>query len=378
MKFLKLLALPLVFAVVFTIRRMKKTVRLGEIWSPRLGHLLGNTECYLCEKDAGIHAGSTDIWFPVRGRSSHPLIEKKYRQKLNTFPRWVGELIVKVNRLFPGWERHEVGPTQFDRDTRNLWEKHAPHIGFTEAEEKRGIFHLRDLGIQPGSKWVCLIVRDSAYLKKAMPSTDSSYHDYRDSNIANYFKASLELANKGYYVIRMGKIVDKRMSVFHPKIIDYPFHPKASDFGQLYLGAKCEFCFGASTGFMAIPQVFGRPSVVVNFAPIEYISTWCKGLVIWKHHMKDGRRMTLKEIFDSGAGQFMAAGQFKAAGIGLEENSPQEICDAVMEIVNGISDEPQEAFWKQFPLKAVSPFNQQPLHGNAVVRVGKEFLKGYA
>lgn len=382
MKFLRLLALPLAFAAVFLMRHMKRKVRFGEIWSPRLGHLVGNTECYLCERDAGRHDGFIDIWYPVRGMCSHPLIERKYRKYLHTVPQWLGNMIVVVNRLFRGFEAHEVSSEQLDRDVHNLWEKHGPHLSFTKSEERKGQKLLRSLGIPEGAKWVCLIVRDSAYLKATAPGQDSSYHDYRDSDIATYAEASVRLANKGYYVIRMGKVVEKPLPVRHNRIIDYASH-KLTDFGQLYLGAKCEFCFGASTGFMAIPQVFNRPTVVVNFAPVEYISTWCKGLVIWKHHVKDDKRMTLKEIFDSGAGQFMAAKQFKDIGITLVDNTAQEITDVVLEMAEWLEwggngyDQTQEFFWNQFPLKAISPYNRKPLHGKPRVRVGRKFLENY-
>ena len=87
--------------------------------------------------------------------------------------------------------------------------------------------------------------------------------------------------------------------------------------------------------------------------------------------------MTLKEIFESGAGQFMAASHFKDAGITLEDNTAEEILDAVTEMVDGSCSVYHSEIWDQFPLKSVSPFNKKPLHGNVTVRVGREFAKGY-
>ncbi len=46
--------------------------------------------------------------------------------------------------------------------------------------------------------------------------TEWSYHDYRNSNIKNYFFAAENLARRGYYVLRMGssnkEIIDKGIS----------------------------------------------------------------------------------------------------------------------------------------------------------------------
>jgi len=50
----------------------------------------------------------------------------------------------------------------------------------------------------------------------------------------------------------------------------------------------------------------------------------------------------------------------------------------VFEMAEGVGKDPQEKFWKSYPLKSVSPYNQKPLHGEVRVRVGREFLKGYA
>jgi hypothetical protein len=36
----------------------------------------------------------------------------------------------------------------------------------------------------------------------------------------------------------------------------------------------------------------------------------------------------------------------------------------------------QAAFWAEFP-RHISEYNQQPLHGQARMRIGAEFLKGY-
>ncbi len=50
----------------------------------------------------------------------------------------------------------------------------------------------------------------------------------------------------------------------------------------------------------------------MNYVPIEYLQTYHHGsLAIWKHHEKDGKRMTLAEIYASGAGHFMRAEEFE-------------------------------------------------------------------
>ena len=369
----RLLSTPLALVLVWLMR--KHRVRIGGMWNDRLGHLIGNTECYLCERDEGKHAGYLDIWM-VRPTKSNRLIEKRYLRTLHTGPYWFLDWVMRVNRLWPGWERCEVQSAQFDRDIFNLWEKHSPHIGLSRADERRGKRLLRKMGMPEDAKWVCLMVRDKAFLN-TLPG-DWSYHDYRDSAIEDYYPVAVELLRRGYWVLRMGRVVAKPFHVKHSRMIDYANSKYRSDFADLYLGAKCEFCVGSSTGFVYIPQSFGRPIVYVNHVPLEYAPTYdANSLLIWKHHVKDGKRMSVKEICASGAGQFTYSQQYAAHGITLEDNSPEEIYWAVMEQLEGRDTAPQPAFWDAFPLQAISPYNGVRLHGEAKMRIGREFLKGY-
>ena len=367
MKFLRLLFVPVALAIVLVIRLIApwKLVRFGEHWDSRLGHLVGNTECYLCEKDAGIQPKAFDIWASIG--TSNECIEKKYRKLLHIYPTWLVSIVSKVNVMFSGWDKHYIRTTQLDRDVNNLWEIYSPHIGFTELEERKGQALLRSLGIQEGAKWVCLFVRDSAYLKAKMPGLDFSYHDYRDSDIDDCIPAVKKLVENGYYVVRMGEIVEKSFDT----AIDYSLSGKRTDFGDLYLCAKCKFFFGTSSGLMAIAQAFYRPVGVINYVPLEYLPTYANGLAIWKHHFKDGKELSVEEIGE--AGKFMSSRQFEAAGITLKDNTPTEIYELADEMCNRL-DESQTEFWDKFPR---SLENEKPLHGNIRLRIGREFLKSH-
>jgi putative glycosyltransferase (TIGR04372 family) len=263
-------------------------------------------------------------------------------------------------------------------------EKHPPHLKFTRSEERHGERMLRQLGIPQGSKWVCIINRDAMYLRATEPGTDYSYHDFRDSDIQNYRDAAVELIKRGYWVIRMGRFVSAPMKLQSDHFIDYACHPLRCDFLDVYLGAKCAFTITNGTGFDGIPMIFRRPLCFVNEAPFEYLSTWIKdSLAIWKHHYKDGKRMSITEIVASGAGLFHTSKQYIDAGIRLMENSPEEIKEAAMEMANRaeapasaeyIHWNPEEKlFWNAYP-RSKSPHNGLPLHGQIRLRIGSRFL----
>ena len=216
-----ILAVP----VVLVIRLIEPwmLVRWGELPGPRIGHLASNTEQYLCERDAGINLPRqrhVDIFFmapPICNRQ----LAKMWERSLRIWPHWMLPNLRRVNRLFPGGAVHEIGDnTQHDRDVHNLLEKFTPHLQFTAAEEDRGATGLRMMGIPDGTPFVCLIVRDSAYLDTHQ-SKDWSYHNFRDTNIQNYALAAEELAKRGYFVLRMGAKVLEPINSNHPRVVDY-------------------------------------------------------------------------------------------------------------------------------------------------------------
>ena len=373
MKFLRLLLVPFAALVVLA-ARLGLPIRFGMIFSNRLGHMAGNMECYLCEREAGLSKG-WDFWYHGSTPTSAQL-DKMLRRVVRIDPTPFTRVCALINELFAGKEAHGIDTAQVDRDIHNLFERQRPHLYFTAAEHKRGEAELRAMGIPKGAKWVCLIVRDPAYLPQL------AYHRYRDSDIDTYVQAALALADRGYYVVRMGIKVAKPLKVNNPRVIDYATNGMHSDFRSIYLGANCAFALSNSCGIDAIPVIFRRPICYVNYAPVEYLQTYHKNsLAIWKHHEKDGKRMTFAEIIASGAGHFMAAEQFEEAGITLVDNTPAEITEVAMEMAtrleHNMDDTAHQAhFWDAYP-RSNSTYNDRPLHGKINMRIGREFLRGY-
>lgn len=373
----KTLLIMLALGIVRALRPIV-TIRFGTLFVSRLGHLAGNTECYLCEKDAGINRPKRvwDIWCP-EGKPANEQLLKMY-SRVMPISKFATDLH-RIARRWDFWKAHTFNDSQWGRDIHNLMEKSPPHLKFTRAEERRGREMLAALGMPADAKWVCISARDSMYLRATEPAADYSYHDFRDSDIQNYRDAAVALMERGYWVLRMGKFVSGPMKLQAPQFIDYACHPLRCDFLDVYLGAKCAFTISNGMGFDGIPMIFRRPICFVNEAPFEYLSTWMRGsLAIWKHHYRNGKRMTPAEIVASGAGLFHTSKQYADAGIRLMENSPQEIKDAALEML-AYWEAPwtkERGFWKAFP-RSNSPHNGMPLHGEIRLRIGTKFLASY-
>lgn len=386
--------LPLYALVILPVLAMRLIrpwllVRLGPLSCTRIGHFASNTELYLCERDAGINVPDrrhVDLFYLSKPICNQQLATM-WNRVLRIWPAWILVPICRVNRLIAGSAIHEIGNnTQHDRDVHNLLDRFPSHLKFTAKEEVRGEAELRAMGIPPSTPFVCLSVRDSAYLDAHQPG-DWRYHDYRDNDVQNCVLAAEELANRGYFVVRMGAIVREAMQTTHPRVIDYAANGMRTDFMDIYLGAKCEFCISVGSGFDAVPRVFRRPVVFANVVPLGYMNTYqTQFLGISKHIVSKARNseLTLAEIFAHGVGFSYLTSDYVSKGVELVENSPEEIRDVVIEMAERLNDawrshEEDEAlqkrFWDIFPTDAVDAERRHPLHGEIRSRFGAAFLR---
>ena len=395
---LKLAAMALpALLIVFTMRLFRRwlVIRVYPLNTSRLGHFAANVELYLCEREAGINVPPrpyVDLaYLPPGVPIANRQLALMWSRTIHIWPSWLMAAVHRINRWLPGSELHEVGDnTQKDRDVHNLLGKTPPHLSFTPEEEARGRAGLAAMGMSTDTRFICLTVRDNAYLKTTFPETDFSYHDYRDSDIHNYQQAVEALAEDGYHVIRMGQVVTARLRSKHPRVIDYASNGMRSDFMDVYLGAKCWFCISVGTGFDALPLIFRRPIAFVNLVPIgNFFSFLDGGLGIFKKHwsVKDGRCLSIKEIVALGAAYSIAGAEYEQAGICLIENSAEEVTALAMEMVMRLrggwqpapeDEDHQRRFWDAFPSAATNSRNGRPMHGRICARYGAQFLRDHS
>ncbi len=372
-------------------------VRVGALESETIGHFAGNTELYLCERDAGINQPGrrhVDLFYMPEPISNRQLA-KMWKRVLRVWPDWILIPIRRVDRRMPGDPIPECGvPSQGERDVHNLLDRFAPHLRFTAEEEARGAAGLLAIGIPRGRPFVCLNVRDNAYNARqalADPSTYENDQSFRDCDVQNFVLAAEELAERGYIVVRVGEIVRDAMNTSHPRVIDYASNGMRSDFMDIFLGAKCEFCLSTGSGFDGVPLIFRRPVAYVNFVPVGGLDTHSTNIIgITKHHhLETGdRELTLAEIFARGVGFFYAGAGYGANGIRLVENTPEEIRDVAVEMAERLRGtwQPQEEdeslqkrCWEIIPRDLPENIPEyrpgRPWHGEIRSRFGAAFLR---
>ena len=386
------LLIPAAFLVLL-IRLLKPffVVRLGGLDIGRIGGVI-IIDWYLAECYAGKHNKkyydvfyltsstgkiSNRAWLKIVGRSCR--IFKFFK---------LGQLVYKINQRLPGAQEHLIpsydavpfyNKEYIGRDTAQCVLNHSqPAFKFTAQEESYGQKGLNELGVSKDSLFVCFHARDSAYLN-SFSNKDWSYHDFRDSNIDNYLPAAEILAQRGYYCLRVGSIAEKAIHSIHPRVIDYTTSGKRTELLDIYLGAKCHFFICSDTGMSLFPEMFRRPVVYVNWAPLLRVPYFyiLSGLIIPKkfYLRREQRFLTFKEIIDSEFGSISRAEILEKLDIELIENTPEEITAVALEMDERIKgtwkttaedEELQERFWTLF-----DPYQIK----NPGVRIGADFLR---
>src|SRR3990167_4325024 len=109
---LPLYALAISAVIVIRLIRPWLLVRVGGLGSSRIGHFAGNTELYLCERDAGINVPKeryVDLFYMSYRPICNEQLAIMWKRVLRVWPSWILSPISIVNRLIPGGAVHEIG-----------------------------------------------------------------------------------------------------------------------------------------------------------------------------------------------------------------------------------------------------------------------------
>jgi putative glycosyltransferase (TIGR04372 family) len=135
------------------------------------------------------------------------------------------------------------------------------------------------------------------------------------------------------------------------------------------------------TGIDAVPVVYGRPVVFVNYIPLAYLVSFGATVTVPKHLVMMGsdRPLTLREYVQHA---YLRKDQYDRAGIRAADLSATEILDAVLEMerhVDGTwTDDHGEAarqrrFWEV--LRSWKDFDRHHHVIHPGARVGSAWLK---
>ena len=356
-------------------------IRLGSIDSTRIGHFVFDAAGHITKFRR--QPTNTIDWFWL-GPTCNSQWERMVRR---TLP------IVQVTKWVDLWNQRLPGGESHSRPFHThgsvplgqvLDTPRSGMIPFLPSENDAGLAWLRSQGWTDGDPFVCLLVRDSAFLandplQNKLDSRNSSqkwsYHNYRDSNIEHYVPPIKWLVDQGVWVLRMGKIMERPIPTEHFRIVDYAFDPSRSDFLDIWLFANCTGCISTGTGLDAISCVYGIPNLFLNATPIGGLWSFHESIWVPKHLSWDatGLPLTLSEYLYHNYGNSY---RYAEAGIGFTDLEPEELMDAVQEFWHRIEgswiESPedgarQQRFWTQFRTWPDFALYHHEIHSKSIV-----------
>mgnify|MGYP005994040169 FL=1 len=389
--FLSIIFLP--FFLIVRLVSNKFLIRFGLLPSKRIGHFANDVNLYLRTNEKTV--SQLDIFYLEKPVCNNALL-RIYKRYLIIFPELIIYPFVILNKItLIGNLKHNIKltPNFPSLDLRDRRENEKKIVYFNSEDIKIGHSYLENLGIKKNEKYVCLLCRDDAYVKDIFNKTyDRDYQEsgdvskFRNVNIENFRLVSEYLTNLGYYVIRMGKNVSKPFSINNHKFIDYATSSKKSDFLDIFLPSNCEFFLSSAAGLDIMAAIFNRPIVFTSYTTIGFArSTNKKQLQIFKHlrSLKSKKKLSLSEIFDLNLASAEKDVLFKDKQVELIENSPEEIKEAVEDMLeliqnNFVLDEMKlhyhKMFWDIFK-KNIKKHNLEYAHSNLYkAHVGYNFL----
>ena len=390
------LLIPTVFILlILKIFEKKRIYYWGNLRGDRIGHFSMNTAILLADLEKRKLCSNENITyiFSVNGPVCNKYLLEYWSKRLVIIPAWIGDTITYWGRhigKFFNFKKDQFLAAETglaDRDILRSLGSIQTLLKFSEHEECLGSQFLESLGLDQNSKFVCLNVRDNAYLQENFSDTDWSYHNYRDRDVNDYIPAIRSLVERGIYVFRVGALVKHPVRFSHPLFFDYAVNGMRTEFLDVYLASKCYFCISQGSGFDGLANIFNRPLAMVDHLPISHLYTWnerCLNTVPRHVDITNGRVLTLSEISQVGANFCTSNECFARLNIHLERSSTYEIVDLVLELDDLLMgkmahdqkrlDELQEKFWLLYYQGNKIGSDGETWHGDRKCCIGRSCL----
>lgn len=358
---------PPALVVVILARLVRPFIRIrfASLNASRLGHLALDAEMMLCESKGlqeDLAARTLDVWCVWTGvlPIANQYLLRLWKRSIIVLPEAIGQTILQANGLLPGADAHLI-PYRKGRagvvnhlqgDPHDCFYRYPPHIEIPSIDVEGSLVELERLGVPRGAKFVCLAVRDPAYLSD-FRHVGLGDHDYRNAVIDDYVAAAECMASRGIYVLRMGKEVSTALECSSDLVIDYANSGLRTEMLDVFLASRCEFCVSSGNGFDALALLFRRPVLYTNLSQLDQIALNFDTRFIPRNFssIADGRLLSASEVYGSGLHVIKSTRELAQAGVTQIPNSGQEIADAVEEFIDRRSEfrELQTRFLERVP-----------------------------
>ena len=320
-------------------------VKIQQIPTQNFGDLIILTSLYYLKKKILKKKEYRSLDFLFIDKKNFKLNSQVFKilsKKVKIYSKIFIKPIFEVSNMFSIFESLQIPifSNRLEYDEDNLFEKHKI-FDLTKYEQLRAEEILKKkFGIKKSDKLVFLAIRDSKFtkIKSSSFNSDLTHNSFRDYDVTNFIEASEFLADRGFYVFRMGRSVEKKFSSNNPKLIDYANSDIRSDLLDVYIASKCEFCVSTGFGLDALPYVFGKPMAIISVPVGDFRAHSNRIFFSTKQHydLNLKRNLSLREIFKKNLAFSMKMSDFVNSQINLIEPNHIEIKDFVKEFYQNI------------------------------------------
>ena len=332
-----------------------KVIRIGPILNARIGHFVADGAEQLSRWR--IKSDNSLDFYYLESKQSANLQWESMLKRCLPFPGRFIRFIDAWNKIIPGSEVHHRPTSESSsRDIHGYFAQEYGRIEFEKSENQAGYDWLQSKGWTFGEPFVCILVRDEEFLATHPITGDGSarsrdiwsYHSYRNSKIETYLGAVRWLVEQGVWVIRMGKIAERKLDFQHSKFIDYAFIEERSDLLDIWLFANATATISTGTGPDIIANIYNRPVLYLNFLPTGLIHSWANSTTSPKN-LIDKTTSKCVSLDRNILSHFGATSEFSDHGIEIVDLTSDEIMREV------------EEFWDHLETKNVSESSDKVL-----------------
>ena len=322
------------------------------------------------EHDA--HKRYFDLWSfgNTDGRANKQLV-KMWKREVRSIPSWLmGALLAANQRL----KKPAIIDYRFSTlvSVDRYLDGTKSHLAFSTTERSRAQSALREMGIEQGRPFVCLVARHGG-------EPDSTL---RNRSIEDFESSVEALTQRGITVVRMGSKDSPPLRSLSPLVIDYANSEHKSELVDIYLLAHCHFIISTMSGPDAMALAFRRPALYIDIAHYSLcftgssLTTWTPAKIVRSNNKLP---LSLREVFNTGAGYFWKDSQFASAGLEVLRSTPDEIRNYVMEMMDrlaatgGASESLLQAEYRKVMMEAMGELGHL-WHGEVRSQIPECFL----
>tara|TARA_Y100001958_G_C21247363_1_gene578552 strand:+ start:6078 stop:7166 length:1089 start_codon:yes stop_codon:yes gene_type:complete len=180
--------------------------------------------------------------------------------------------------------------------------------------------------------YVAVFSRDNTFVDKVYGSSVKQGNT-RNSSFENLVPSLNYLIEKGYSIVRMGIAVKKREAIDNQMYFDYGACNSYNPWYDLLFVRDARFLITSNSGFSCIQTLFNTPTLVLNWMPLGFKPPYRNSLFIPKNVKYQSSQIKPIDLDES---CFLAEeiDNFDKHDYELEENSSEEIYDAVKDMLN--------------------------------------------